>query len=80
MGKRKLFLLTTEFPYGEGEKPFIIPELEYLKQEFDITIISSASTVARNDDGKTTVLDKDINVLWYPCDHMGNIEKIRYTI
>ena len=80
MGKRKLFLLTTEFPYGEGEKPFIIPELEYLKQEFDITIISSASTAARNDDGKTTVLDKDINVLWYPCNHMGNIEKIRYSM
>ena len=77
---KKLFLLTTEFPYGEGEKPFIIPELEYLKQEFDITIISSASTVARNDDGKTTVLDKDINVLWYPCNHMGNIEKIRYSM
>lgn len=78
--KKKLFLLTTEFPYGDGEKSFIIPELEYLIKEFDITIISSASSDARYDLSKTTALDKNINVLWYPNDKMGNMEKIRYSM
>lgn len=78
--KKKLYLLTTEFPYGKGEKPFIIPELEYLKKEFEITIISSASSSSRYDEKTITTVDNDISMLWHECNKMGSLEKIRYSM
>lgn len=78
--KKKLYLLTTEFPYGKGEKPFIIPELEYLKKEFEITIISSASSSSRFYTSTVTALDDDIRVIWYECNKMSSLEKIRYSM
>lgn len=43
MQKRKLYILSDEYPYGPGEDTFIIPEIEVLREAFDITIISAAS-------------------------------------
>ena len=40
--KKKLYLITSDFPYGNGENSFLIPELPYLKEKFDITIISNS--------------------------------------
>ena len=33
--KRKVYLLTNGFPWGKGEKTFIIPEIFYLKKKYD---------------------------------------------
>lgn len=37
--KPKLYLVTKDFPFGEGEKSFIKPEYPYLCEKFDVTII-----------------------------------------
>lgn len=47
----KMFLVTDTFPYGKGEKSFIIPELSYLLKYFDVTVITRA--------GKETVIDTE---------------------
>lgn len=45
--KRKLLLATNSFPYNTGEKAFILPELERLKEYYDITVISHADKQQR---------------------------------
>lgn len=37
-----MFYLSSSFPYGKGEKTFIMPELKGLAHEYDITLISHA--------------------------------------
>lgn len=39
----KLILATESFPYGKGEKSFILPELKRLQQYYDVTILSHAN-------------------------------------
>ena len=70
--KKKLYLITETFPYGSGEKPFLIPELEELVKRYDITIISHAHKAELNDDANRTNLDTaikvvnvDIKLQWY---------------
>lgn len=41
--KKKLLLATNTFPYNSGEAAFIIPELNRLKEYYDITVISHAN-------------------------------------
>lgn len=43
MQKKKLYILSDQYPYGFGEDTFIIPEIEVLREAFDITLISAAS-------------------------------------
>ena len=47
---RKLILATESFPYGRGEKTFILPEIERLRQHFDITIVSHANREQMEED------------------------------
>lgn len=56
----KLYLITDNFPFGKGEKSFIMPELNFLIRKFDVTIISSSEC-----DSQTTKLSKNIKVLKY---------------
>lgn len=58
--KGKLYLITSDFPYGRGEASFIMPELPYLKDKFDITIISNSLKHEQ-----TVFLDEDIKVVHY---------------
>lgn len=55
-----LYLITNDFPFGNGEASFILPELPYLKEKFDVTIISHSL-----DDEQTCFLDEDIKVIHY---------------
>ena len=66
MRKTKLLLLTDTFPYGIGEKPFILPELSHLAENFDVTIISSATKEDRDRKELETTLPKGVDLLWYP--------------
>lgn len=59
---KKLYLVTETFPYGKGEKSFIEPELKYLVQHYDITIISHASDDKLLDKQNISVLDERIKV------------------
>ena len=54
---KKLYLITDNFPFGKGEKSFIVPELNYLIQKFEVTIIST-STENNQTKRKKKLLDR----------------------
>lgn len=55
-----LHLITTDFPFGKGEDTFILPELPFLTEKFDVRIISNSLSTEQ-----TTFLDKSIKVIHY---------------
>lgn len=61
---KKLLLFTTGFPYGKGEKSFILPELEVLRKEYDITIVACGSKKILSDKNNYTKLDDKISVYY----------------
>lgn len=61
--KKKLILSTETFPYGKGEKTFILPELKKLAQIYDITIVSHAHAGMLLDIADITPLDPEIKVV-----------------
>ena len=58
--KYELYLITNDFPFGQSEASFILPELPYLKQYFHITIISCSLSEVQ-----TTCVDEDIDIIHY---------------
>lgn len=64
--KKKLYLVTSDFPYGQGESSFIMPELPFLTDAFEVTIISNSL-----DSRQTEELDKAIHIVHY--DRKANI-------
>lgn len=58
--KPNLYLITNDYPYGDGENSFINPELPYLMEKFDVTIISHSFS-----DTLTEKLDDRIKVIHY---------------
>ncbi|MDE7433422.1 MAG: hypothetical protein K2N34_16115, partial [Lachnospiraceae bacterium] len=62
---RKLYIITDEFPYGTGEKTFILPELFVLKKFFKITIISTASSKVIEQKELVTKLDDTIRIFCF---------------
>lgn len=40
--KKNLYLITNDFPYGQSEGSFIMPELPFLTDRFDVTIVSNS--------------------------------------
>lgn len=61
--KKKLIISTETFPYGKGEKTFILPELEKLAKIYDITIVSHAHADILLDTQDITKLPPEINVI-----------------
>lgn len=41
--RRKLVLVTNGYPFGKSEKTFIGPELTFLAESFDVTVVAQAS-------------------------------------
>lgn len=62
---KKLLLFTDGFPYGLGEKSFILPELERLVEEYDITIVSCAGAKIKEDVQHITQLDSRIHTVFF---------------
>lgn len=58
--KPNLYLITTDFPFGKGETSFVLPELPYLAEKFNVTIISNSLNKEQ-----TTVLDDEVKVIHY---------------
>lgn len=60
--KKKLFIITQNYPYGNGEKTFIEPELSYLmaSNKFNLTIVSNAMENTQ----QTTELPKGVMLRW----------------
>lgn len=61
--KKKLILVTETFPYGKGEKSFILPELEDLVDIYDIIIVAHAKKEMLEDETYITRLDPRIKVV-----------------
>lgn len=58
--KKKLYLITNDFPYGQGEASFIMPELPFLTDAFDVTIISNSLSAEQ-----TVELGNSIHIVHY---------------
>jgi glycosyltransferase involved in cell wall biosynthesis len=63
--KKRLVLITDGFPYGKGEKPFILPELPYLREEFDVTILAQTDISEASATADMSPLDDDVRLLTY---------------
>lgn len=37
-----LFIVTNDYPYGRGDSIFVLPELLYLRESFEVTVISTS--------------------------------------
>lgn len=74
--KKKLYLLTEEFPYSESEKSFICYELKALAAKYDITIISHVSNEMAERNVSTVDLPSEIKVI--NCEIKLNIIKVIY--
>lgn len=57
---KKMILVTDTFPFGVGESTFIQPELKWLVQEFEVSIVSCGSSME-----KTSGTPADVGV--YRC-------------
>lgn len=75
--KKKLLLATNTFPFESGEAAFIIPELRWLKEEYDITVISHAAPEqSRAGYVKNDVLN-GLQILYFPCPVLTMADKIK---
>lgn len=74
-----LFLITESFPFGRGEKTFIMPELEQLKKEFHVTIISSASKEEANNMIYFTPCGTDVDIIHYDKGNIRGMEVVKYA-
>lgn len=68
--KQNLYLITDGFPYGQGEKSFILPELPYLMEEYRLTIISPAPEAVAREKEYVTQLDSGIRLVHLPLKPM----------
>ena len=61
--RRNLYLFTDSFPFGKGEKSFIIPEIEALQHRYDITVVTEVSEELKADSKKLTALNDNIRLI-----------------
>lgn len=61
--KKKLFLITDCYPFGKGEKSFLEPELPFLIEKFDVTVVSCASNLIKRDSSSISELPKGIKLI-----------------
>lgn len=75
--KKKLILATNSFPYNTGEKAFILPELERLRERYDITVISHADEEQRKLDYVEPEILEELQVLCFPRPVIRISDKVR---
>lgn len=78
--KKKMYLYTDGYPWGRGEKPFIEPEIDALRQHCDITIVSRASDDMIADRNHESVVPADVKVVRWkrPSSLMLALHALRY--
>lgn len=60
---KKLFIFTDEFPYGKGEKTFLLPELDVLRSHHDVIIVSMATDEMVRDARNETPLPEGVRLV-----------------
>ena len=63
--KKRMILITEAFPYGKGEKSFIMPELPYLQREYEVSICSRLHQTNDLSINYKTQIDDSIKVYNY---------------
>lgn len=58
----KLFIFTDGYPFGTGEKSFVGPEVDYLSQFFEVTIVSVTSKEQMSNDEDTSALPDNVSL------------------
>lgn len=73
----KILLATENFPYGRGEKSFVLPELTRLAKEYDVTVISHVDErqIAERQGG--TDLPAGVRVVTHPRPRLTGRDKLR---
>ena len=73
----KILLATESFPYGRGEKSFVLPELTRLAKEYDITVISHADERQIAEGHKGIELPAGVRVVLHPRPRLTGRDKVK---
>lgn len=76
---RKLILATETFPYGKGEKSFILPELERLRRHFSITVVSHANR-EQVEEGMCEKLPEDVRIVCFGRPKLSVFDKLKSLV
>ena len=74
--KKNIYLATCGFPWGKGEKTFILPELSLLSERYQVTILACASDKIVAQKQWETKVDDNVSVLRFPDNPLSLKEKI----
>ena len=74
--KKNIYLATCGFPWGKGEKTFILPELSLLSERYQVTILACASDKIVAQKQWETKVEDNISVLRFPDNPLSLKEKI----
>lgn len=61
--KKKMVFFTSSFPYGKGEKTFVMPELQKFEESYNIILISHAVAEEVDDEENKSILNNKIEVI-----------------
>lgn len=72
----KILLATESFPYGRGEKTFVLPELIRLSKEYDVTVISHADERQAAEGPQGTGLPEGVGLVLHPRPRLTGRDKV----
>lgn len=70
----RILLATENFPFGKGEKSFILPELARLAKEYDVTVISHADA-GQLAEGQSVELPPGVRLVLHPRPQLTAFDK-----
>ena len=73
----KILLATENFPYGRGEKSFVLPELIRLAKDYDVTVISHADERQIAEGQTENRLPAGVRVVTHPRPRFTRRDKLR---
>ncbi len=72
----EILLATESFPYGRGEKSFVLPELARLAKEYRVTVISHADEKLLAEGMKEIALPARVRVVSHPRPRLTGRDKV----
>lgn len=73
----KILLATENFPYGRGEKSFVLPELTRLAKDYDVTVISHADERQMTEGQRENRLPAGVHLVTHPRPRFTRRDKLR---
>lgn len=75
MKRKRIVLFTDGFPWGKGEKSFLIPEIKYLVEKYELNIVSRAPWEVYKNRESETNLNSGVVVKHYAGDEINKKDK-----